>query len=128
MEIFLIEDNKGDIHLIKHALNHVNVKIVAKTDGKAASTHLKSSETIPDLIITDLNLPYKNGFELLSEIKLNQRYNNVPVVVFTSSNNENDKALAIKLGANVYASKSLDLEEYQKQVLSFLKQVPGYLQ
>jgi len=127
MEIFLIEDNKGDIHLIKHTLDQVNVKIVAKTDGKAASSHLKSSETTPDLIITDLNLPYKNGFELISEIKLNEKYNNVPVIVFTSSTNEKDKALAIKLGADDFASKSLDLEEYQKQVLSFLNFVPGYL-
>lgn len=126
MEVLLIEDNPGDILLMQtvfEQIDDVKVNFTSITNGMEASLYLSHSEQTPDLVILDLNLPQKNGFELLKEIKSNRKYSEIPVVIFTSSNNTADKKTVLDLGANAYISKSIDLEEYKKHVLYFLSLV-----
>lgn len=123
MEVLLVEDNPGDVLLIQTVFEQMNgaeINFTSITNGMEASVYLNRTPETPDLIILDLNLPQKNGFELLSEIRANERYVDTPVVVFTSSNNAADKAAALDLGANSYVSKSMDLDEYKNHVASFL--------
>ncbi|HEX2865646.1 MAG TPA: response regulator [Ignavibacteriales bacterium] len=126
MEVLLIEDNPGDILLIQTVFEQIDdfkVNFTSITNGMEASLYLIHTEETPDLIILDLNLPQKNGFELLKEIKSNRKYSEVPVVVFTSSNNSADKKTVMDLGADAYISKSIDLDEYKNHVLYFLSLV-----
>lgn len=126
MEVLLVEDNPGDILLIQtvfEQINDIEVIFSSITNGMEASLYLSQADKIPDLIILDLNLPQKNGFELLSEIRANKRYTDVPVVVFTSSNNAADRDTVLNLGANAYIPKSIDLDEYKNHVLFFLSLV-----
>ncbi|MGE5432814.1 MAG: response regulator [Syntrophomonadaceae bacterium] len=123
MEILLVEDNPGDVLLIQTVFEQLDVteiNFTSITNGMEASVYLNQALATPDLIILDLNLPQKNGFELLSEIRANERFSSIPVVVFTSSNNAADRKAVLSLGANDYVSKSMDLDEYKKHVVSFL--------
>lgn len=123
MEVLLVEDNPGDVLLIQTVFEQIDdaeINFTSITNGMEASVYLNQRLETPDLIILDLNLPQKNGFELLSEIRANERYGNTPVVVFTSSNNTDDKKAVLSLGANAYVSKSMDLDEYKNHVVSFL--------
>ncbi|MGE5353470.1 MAG: response regulator [Acidobacteriota bacterium] len=126
MEVLLVEDNPGDILLMQtviEQLNDAKINLTSITNGMQASLYLSKAEKTPDLIILDLNLPQKNGFELLSELRADKRYTDTPVVIFTSSNNASDRNTVLGLGANAYISKSIDLEEYKSHVLSFLSLV-----
>lgn len=123
MEILLVEDNSGDILLIQTAfgeMEEVDVRFVTKTNGLEASMYISQAESIPDLVILDLNLPQRNGLEILSEINSNGKYADVPVVLFTSSNDETDKLKALSMGARTYVIKSIDFDEYKRQVTAFL--------
>lgn len=122
MEILLVEDNSGDILLIQTAfgeMEEVDVRFVTKTNGLDASMYISQAESIPDLVILDLNLPQRNGLEILSEINSNGKYADVPVVLFTSSNDETDKLKALSMGARTYVIKSIDFDEYKRQVTAF---------
>jgi len=125
-KILLIEDNDDDIELVKIALNSgfiANELDVVK-DGVEALNYLrcegkyknKSSDDLPALILLDLNLPKINGFEVLKEIRSNERTNIIPVTIFTSSDQEKDIVESYKLGANSYIQKPVDFEKFRDAV------------
>ncbi len=125
IEILLVEDNPGDIRLTQEVLkegkiyNHLNVV----EDGEKAIAFLNRSEPysnapLPDLILLDLNLPRKNGLEVLRMIKTNETLKHIPVVVFTTSQAEEDIMSAYNLYANCYITKPIDLEQFTKSVKS----------
>ncbi|WP_348824887.1 response regulator [Flavobacterium aestuarii] len=118
-KILLIEDNEGDIFLIKEALNESNFHgdIVEIKDGEAAISFFldeKSSKQISsvNLILLDVNLPKKNGHEVLKFIKSNDDLKHIPVVMLTTSSSENDIKKAYKNHVNSYITKPSDTEEY----------------
>jgi two-component system, chemotaxis family, response regulator Rcp1 len=122
-EILLVEDNPGDAMLIREALvdNDPKLRMREARDGEAAISLLKgegpSKEMArPNLILLDLNLPKKDGREVLQEIKADPGLMQIPVVVFTSSNADDDVSKAYKLHANCYVRKPFGLEELQKFV------------
>ena len=97
VEILLIEDNKGDIGLIEEVFDEGKIrnKLHVAEDGEEAILFLRgkgkfSGSPRPDIIILDLNLPNKDGREVLREIKEDENLNNIPVVVLTTSNAEKD--------------------------------------
>ncbi len=119
MEILLIEDNPADIRLTMEAFqelkvpNHVHVVM----DGVEAMEYLRhkgqhQNSSVPDLILLDLNLPLKNGREILEEVKNDDELRHIPVVVLTTSRAEEDVLLAYRLHVNCYLTKPSDLDQF----------------
>jgi two-component system, chemotaxis family, response regulator Rcp1 len=124
-EILLVEDNPGDVRLTQEALkdakliNHLHVA----RDGVEAMEFLRREGTNgdaprPDLILLDLNLPKKDGREVLAEVKADERLKRIPVVVLTSSQSEEDLLRAYGLHANCYVTKPVDFDRFAEVVRS----------
>lgn len=116
--ILLVEDNKADIRLVREALKNssIDYQMEIVRDGMAAMAYLQqegeyASVSRPDLIILDLNLPKKDGREVLAEIKTNEEFKRIPVVVLTTSKNEDDIYQSYELNANCFITKSRNLSQ-----------------
>ena len=116
--IFLVEDNLGDIRLIQEAFKRADTpcEISVARDGVEAMAYLRREGEFhqapqPDLILLDLNMPRKDGREVLSEIKADPRLKHIPVVVLTTSRNEGDIFKSYDLHVNCYIAKSRNLAE-----------------
>ena len=116
--ILLVEDNKADVRLVREALKNSSLTYEMATvrDGVAAMAYLHqegeyAAVSRPDLIILDLNLPKKDGREVLAEIKTNSQFKRIPVVVLTTSRNEDDIHQSYELNANCFITKSRNLSE-----------------
>jgi chemotaxis family two-component system response regulator Rcp1 len=123
VEILLVEDNPGDVRLTTEVLKDAkicnNVNVVG--DGVQALDFLyrrgaHASAVRPDLILLDLNLPKKDGREVLLQIKDDENLKQIPVVVLTTSNAEQDIFKSYALHANCYITKPVDLEQFTKVV------------
>lgn len=117
--ILLIEDNPGDVRLTKEAFSESKIPIDLHVvmDGEEALDYLHSAglqpdSEIPDLILLDLNLPKKDGREVLEEIKTNERLKRIPVVVLTTSNAEQDIMTSYNCHANCYINKPVDFDHF----------------
>ncbi len=125
IEILLVEDNPGDIRLTKEALREAKVcnRIHAVYDGKEALAFLNRESgyinvPCPDLILLDLNLPKKDGREVLASIKANEKIRRIPVVVLTTSKSEEDIIKSYELQASCYVTKPVDLDQFLQVVKS----------
>ncbi len=123
--ILLVEDNEGDARLAREAFKEAKVKNVMYhvTDGEEALKFLFKRDKYaamphPDLILLDLNLPKKDGREVLEEIKNDENLKSIPVVVMTASSAEEDILKTYKLHANCYIQKPLDFDKFIKVVKS----------
>ena len=119
IEILLVEDNPGDVRLIVEALRDGKVqnKLHIAKDGMEATAFLHregeyADALYPDLILLDLNLPKKDGPEVLAEIKEDPALKHIPVVILTSSQEEEDIVKTYNLHANCYITKPIDLEQF----------------
>jgi CheY-like chemotaxis protein len=119
IEILLVEDNPGDVRLTKEALKEGKVanQINVVMDGIEAMAFLHKEGKYgnapkPDLILLDLNLPKKNGREVLAEIKMDSRLKCIPVVILTSSQAEKDIVMTYNLHANCYIKKPVDFDQF----------------
>lgn len=125
IKILLVEDNPGDVDLTREALENSKMRNTLDVvgDGEAAMAYLRreapyEEAMTPDLIVLDLNLPKKDGREVLAEIKQDALLRRIPVVVLTSSQAEADVAKAYDLHANCYVSKPLTLDRFVDVVKS----------
>jgi CheY-like chemotaxis protein len=125
IEILLVEDNPGDAHLTKLALadSKLDVNLTVVEDGVEALDFLtkrgKYSQTkSTDLILLDLNLPKKDGRQVLVEIKNNPHLKHIPIVILTTSQAEEDILKAYQLFANCYIAKPLDFTKFVNIVRS----------
>jgi chemotaxis family two-component system response regulator Rcp1 len=125
IEILMVEDNPGDVRLTVEALKETklnnNLNIVK--NGVEALAYLRregeyANAARPDLILLDLNLPKKDGREVLREIKEDQDLGRIPVVILTTSQAEEDILRTYDLHANCYISKPVDLEQFTQVVQS----------
>jgi two-component system, chemotaxis family, response regulator Rcp1 len=118
LRILLVEDSPSDVRLIREALKEssVPVQITVARDGVEAIEQLRQAEAgqavRPDIVLLDLNLPRKNGKEVLAEIKASPNLKQTPVLVMTSSRSDEDIAQVYSLNANCYITKPGDLHEY----------------
>jgi chemotaxis family two-component system response regulator Rcp1 len=119
--ILLIEDNPGDILLTKEAFNECEIShnIFTVKDGIEAIKFLNKEGTYkdvarPDLILLDLNLPKKDGREVLTEIKRDKELKGIPVIILSTSKNEIDIQKTYELRANCYISKPVELDSFFK--------------
>jgi CheY-like chemotaxis protein len=125
IEVLLVEDSPGDVRLTREAFQdaklHINLHVAS--DGVEAMAFLNregkhSNAPRPDLILLDLNLPRKDGREVLEEIKKNPALMTIPVVILTTSASESDILQSYRLHANCYITKPVDLEGFLKVVKS----------
>ena len=125
IEILLVEDNPGDADLAREALEmskvHNTLHVVG--DGVEAMSFLKrtgahASAPRPDLIILDLNLPRMDGREVLARVKSDDDLKRIPVVILTTSRDEEDILRSYNLHANCFISKPIDLNQFLKVVRS----------
>jgi CheY-like chemotaxis protein len=119
IEILLVEDNPADVRLTREALKDAKVlnSLYVVRDGEEAMDYLrregKYADTFrPDLVILDLNLPRKDGREVLAEIKADENLKRIPVVILTTSKSEEDVLKTYNLHANCFVTKPLDLERF----------------
>lgn len=126
--IFLVEDNKADIRLIQEALKTSLLphQVITVRDGVEAMNYLHqegeyANAPRPDLILLDLNLPKKDGREVLAEIKSDPQLKRIPVVILTTSKNQDDIFHSYDLHANCYITKSRNLSQLFQIIQSIEK-------
>ncbi|MBI2873930.1 MAG: response regulator [Firmicutes bacterium] len=131
VEILLVEDNPGDVRLTQEALKDGKVgdKLTVARDGVEAMTFLRGTlgtgageRSLPGLILLDLNLPRKDGREVLSEIKTDEKLKAIPVVVLTTSESEKDILTSYRLHANCYITKPAELDKF----FEVIKAIEGF--
>jgi CheY-like chemotaxis protein len=125
VQILLVEDNLGDVRLTREALKEARIRNHLNTvaDGVEAMAFLRREgryhdALAPDLILLDLNLPRKNGWEVLEEVKSDKRFRHIPIVILTTSRAERDIVESYRLQANAYVTKPVDLEQFLNVVKS----------
>jgi two-component system, chemotaxis family, response regulator Rcp1 len=123
--VLLVDDNPGDVRLMQEALREcrLDLCLTVAGDGEEALQILKhrapnAPARKPDLILLDLNLPGRNGKEVLLEIKTDPELQHIPVIVMTTSRAEQDVRRVYNLNANCYITKPLDLDEFLHVVRS----------
>jgi len=129
IEVLLVEDDPGDVLLIKEAFEfnkvHNNLNVVS--DGEQALDYLRrqgehSAALRPDLVLLDLNLPRKDGREVLAEVKQDPELRTIPIVVLTTSEAEEDVLKSYQLHANAYVTKPVDFERF----VSIVRQIDDF--
>jgi len=126
MEILLVEDNEDDILLEQEALAEaklVNLMSVVR-DGEEAMAFLRrqgqyQDAQMPGLILLDINMPKKNGFEVLNELKADPALMHIPVVMLTTSDNEADIVKSYAKGACSYITKPMDFDKFRDVIKQF---------
>jgi len=123
IEILLVEDNPGDVRLTQEAFreNDINNKLNVVNNGQEAMYYLRregeyKDAARPDLILLDLNLPRKDGREVLAEIKSDSTLQQIPVVILTTSESDDDILKTYSLHANCFITKPVDMQEFVKVV------------
>jgi len=119
VHILLVEDNEGDILLITEAFESGKIinKLSVVKDGKAAIDFLTRqgkyvSEALPDLLLLDINLPKKNGHEVLKFIKADENLKQIPVIMLTTSSAKADILTSYQLYANCYITKPVEVDSF----------------
>ena len=125
VKILLVEDSPGDVRLITETFKEgkLHVDLQAVSDGVEAMAFLRREGSYakaprPDLILLDLNMPRKNGREVLKEIKADDDLKRIPVVVLTTSTADKDILESYNLHANCYVSKPVELDDFIRAVRS----------
>ena len=119
VEILLVEDNAADAQLVERAFrtSQVPIRLCVVEDGIQALDYLRRKEafcdvTRPDLIMLDLNIPGKDGHQVLRDLKADPDLKEVPVLIYSGSAAQRDVRLAYRLGGNCYIRKPVDLEDF----------------
>ncbi len=123
IQLLLVEDNPGDVRLTQEALkeSNANIDLSIVMDGEEAMNFLKkrgqySDVVKPDIVLLDLNLPKKNGLEVLEEIKADEMLRTIPVIILTTSDAEHDILKGYSLHANCFVLKPVDFDEFIKVI------------
>lgn len=129
VQILLVEDSPGDVNLTKEALRSARVanELHVVEDGEAALRFLRGEDPYrdaprPDLVLLDLNLPRKDGREVLEDVKADPALRTIPVIVLTTSSDEADIVESYRLHANAYVTKPVGFAEF----LEALKYLEGF--
>ncbi|MEM6263475.1 MAG: response regulator [Bacteroidota bacterium] len=123
--ILLVEDTPTDVLLTKEAFKDSTLtpSIHVASDGEEALQFIRQEGKYadapePHLILLDLNMPRKNGFEFLEEIKKDPKFSHIPIVILTTSDSQKDIMECYRGGASSYISKPLDFKDYEQAILS----------
>lgn len=129
VQILLVEDSPGDVNLTKEALRSARVanELHVVGDGEAALRFLRGQDPYagvprPDLVLLDLNLPRKDGREVLEDVKADPELRSIPIIVLTTSSDEMDILQSYRLHANAYVTKPVGFAEF----LEALRYIEGF--
>lgn len=116
--ILIIEDNDVDVMLFNRALNEIGItnEAIHLSNGEEALEYLKKVDALPSMIFLDLNMPVMNGFEFLEERLSLRKLMRIPVIVFTSSNRESDRAKCFEMAIAGYMVKPSTFQEYREML------------
>jgi CheY-like chemotaxis protein len=116
--LLLAEDDEEDVFLFKTVLSELNqdMLVTVATDGNFLMTILKQAITLPEMIFLDLNMPYKNGFECLSEIKSNEKWNSIKIIILSTSSQPQQIKDAYKDGADLYLAKPVSYTQFKNMI------------
>jgi chemotaxis family two-component system response regulator Rcp1 len=124
-EVLLVEDNPGDVFLTQEAFREgqASLRLSVVGDGEEAMRYLRREGPFeeaprPDLVLMDLNLPKKDGRELLAELKQDLDLRQIPVIILTTSESQQDIWRAYKLHANCYLTKPLEVDSFMRKIKS----------
>ena len=118
-KIVLVEDNAADAELTNLAFKNISpqTEVINFSNGRDFLEHLDGNQIEPiSLVLLDLNMPQMSGSEVLKSLQKNKSWAKIPVVVFSSSKQEEDIQSCYELGANAYVSKPFDFSEYEKTI------------
>ena len=126
VELLLVEDNEDDAIIIQEVFADMRLATLIKVvrDGEEALAYLQrkgkyKGVRMPDIVLLDINMPKKNGFEVLEEIKKDARLRSLPVIILTTSRREEDVARSYATGACSYIHKLVDLEQFKHLIMQF---------
>jgi len=117
-KILIADDSVAELQIFQQALSPMGHTIVTVMDGEAAEEKMKAEKI--DLVILDVIMPKKNGFQVCRDIKTNDKYKNIPVIMVTSKDQESDKFWGMKQGADEYLTKPFKPEELLKAVKKYI--------
>ncbi len=117
-KILLLEDDLVDVMTVKRAIKQLNIsnELVVKENGEEGLNYLKAAEDLPGIIFLDINMPKMNGIEFLQEIKKNDEWVQIPVIVLTTSKDQQDKLKTFKLGISGYMIKPVSYDLFKDMV------------
>jgi CheY-like chemotaxis protein len=120
--ILLLEDDVIDVMTIKRAIKQLNISnnLVVKENGEEGLAYLKECDDLPGIIFLDINMPKMNGIEFLEQIKPNTEWAQIPIVVLTTSKDQQDKLATFSQGISGYMVKPVDYPQF-KDMLSTIK-------
>ncbi|WP_447971307.1 response regulator [Nitrospira sp. M1] len=123
IKVLLVEDDEEDVLLTKEALHRskLSIELDVVTNGEQALLYLRqeapyADTTRPDLVLLDINLPRKNGWEVLEVIKTHDQLKSLPVTMLTTSSEDPDIQRSYDLGANSYVTKPIGIDEFHRVV------------
>lgn len=134
LNILIVEDNLSHLNLTKYALESNNIRgnIFTVRDGQEALDYLfrraayadSSRYPLPDLILLDLNLPKRDGREVLDIVKQHETLKRIPIIIVSTSDREEDVRFAMEKGVVAYISKSMGFEKFNESLAEILKLLP----
>lgn len=116
--VLLAEDDEEDVHLFNMVLSELNKSIIVTVaaDGILLMALLKQAILLPEMIFLDLNMPHKNGFECLREIKGNEKWNGIKIVILSTSSQPQQIENAYKGGADLYLAKPVSYTQFKSMM------------
>jgi CheY-like chemotaxis protein len=116
INVYMVEDDPDDVQLMDEALKNCieEYDFAVSSHGDMVQPYLQTCKTFPDIIILDLNLPKRDGKELLKFIKTSEEYNSIPVIILTTSSSKTDIDYCLSNGASSFLSKPMTMEGYFK--------------
>ena len=116
--VLLAEDDEDDVHLFKTVLAELNqdILVTVTTDGNLLMAFLNQASTLPEMIFLDLNMPYKNGFECLREIRGNEKWNSIKIFVLSTSTQPQHIEDSYKGGADLYLAKPTSYTQFKNMI------------
>lgn len=125
VRIFIVEDNLGDVLLVREALKESSLRFELHhaCDGEEAIQAIRKEEVHPDLVLLDINLPRRDGWEVLTEIRSNPEMKHIPIVVLSSSGSPEDRERASRSVPSMYIQKPSNLDDF----LAVGKTIEGFL-
>jgi CheY-like chemotaxis protein len=121
--ILLIEDDDDDQLIFKDALKEISFGYDCwmASNGLEGLQRLDSEKELPGIVFLDLNMPLMNGLEFIDQIRQNEKYKNIPIIIFSTSDNPVDKKRLMKMGASRFITKSADFKKLIETLAEILK-------